>query len=231
MTRRFGRFPASLDAVLWDMDGVLVDSEPMHVETARELLAEYGVPYSDEDNARHFGHTDAELFRDVVARHRLTVSVDELVRRRAELVVKRTWDDPHPMDGVPDVLHTLHAAGYRFALASASGPPVIEATLGALAIRPLFDVVVSGLTVGRGKPAPDIFLEAARRLGVPPARCLVVEDSRNGLLAAKAAGMTCVSIPCAATTGEDFSEADYRLPTLRDLPALLAAPTETGQSS
>jgi HAD superfamily hydrolase (TIGR01509 family) len=203
------------------MDGVLVDSEPMHVETARALLAEYGVPFTDEDNAKHFGRTDAEMFRNVLAQHRVSVSVDEMVKRRAEIVVKRTWENPNAMEGVPDVLRALHAAGYRFALASASAPPVIEATLGALGVRPLFDIVVSGLVVGRGKPAPDIFLETARQLGVAPAACVVVEDSRNGLLAAKAAGMTCVSIPCPATSGEDFSEADYRFRTLRELLLLL----------
>lgn len=204
------------------MDGVLVDSEPMHLETARALFGELGVPYSDEENARHFGRTDAEMFRDMLAKYQLPVSVDEMVRRRAEIVVKRTWEDPHAMDGVPDVLHALHAAGYRFALASASAAPVIEATLGALDVRALFDVVVSGLVVGRGKPAPDIFLEAAQQLGVAPAACVVVEDSRNGLLAAKAAGMTCVSIPCHATMHEDFSEADYRIRSLRELLPLLA---------
>jgi HAD superfamily hydrolase (TIGR01509 family) len=203
------------------MDGVLVESEPMHVETARTLLAGYGVVYTDEENARYFGRTDAELFRDMVARHRLAVSVDELVRKRIALNVARTWANPNPMDGVPDVLHALHAAGYRFALASAGAPAVIEATLLALRVRDLFEVVVSGLTVGRGKPAPDIFLEAARQLALPPAACLVVEDSRNGLLAAKAAGMACAAIPCEMTRGAGFGEADYRFETLRELAPLL----------
>ena len=203
------------------MDGILVDSEPMHVETTRRILGEYRITFTDEENARYFGRTDAELFRDVVAQHRLPVPVEELVDRRIELVVKHTWEDPHPMDGVPDVLHALHVARYRLALASSSGPPVIEATLGALGVRPLFEVVVSGATVGRGKPAPDIFLETARQLGLSPAACVVVEDSRNGLLAAKAAGMACVSIPCASTSREDFGEADYRCRTLRDLLPLL----------
>ena len=208
-------------AVIFDMDGVLVDSEPMHAETARELLAGFGVDFRDEDNRRYFGFTDAELFRDLIHRHALPASVDELVGRRAELVVKRTWENPNAMDGVPDVLRALHDARYRLAVASSSAPDIIAATIDALAIRPLFEVVVSGLTVGRGKPAPDIFLETARQLGVVPAACLVVEDSRNGLLAAKAAGMACASVPCDATRGERFSEADYRFATLSDLLPLL----------
>ncbi|MBI1736881.1 MAG: HAD family phosphatase [Candidatus Rokubacteria bacterium] len=208
-------------AVIFDMDGVLVDSEPMHAETADEVLAEFGVTFGVEDSARYFGFTDAEMFADLVARHRLPVPVDELIGRRNALAIERTWQDPRPMDGVPDVLESLRRHRYRLALASSSAPEIIAATLDALAVRPLFDVVVSGVTVGRGKPAPDIFLETARQLGVAPAACLVVEDSRNGLLAAKAAGTACASVPCEATSGEDFSEADYRFKTLRDLLPLL----------
>jgi len=80
---------------------------------------------------------------------------------------------------------------------------------------------VSGLAVGRGKPAPDVFLETARRLGVAPGRCLVVEDSRNGLLAARAAGMACAAVPCPATRHEDFAEADFRLAALLELLPIL----------
>jgi HAD superfamily hydrolase (TIGR01509 family) len=207
--------------VIFDMDGVLVDSEPMHAETTREVLARFGTAHTDSDNARYFGFTDAEMFRDVVARHALAVSADELVRQRVDLIVKHTWANPNPREGVPDVPRALHAAGYRLALASSSGPEGIAATLGVLEIRPLFEVVVSGLALGRGKPAPDIFLETARQLRVHPAACLVVEDSRNGLLAAKAAGMACASIPCGATSGESFGEADYRFRTLKELLGLL----------
>jgi HAD superfamily hydrolase (TIGR01509 family) len=214
---RAGRF----DAVIFDMDGVLVDSEPMHAETAHEVLAPYGVTFGAEDSARYFGFTDVEMFRDLIARHRLSVDADELVRRRTELLVKRTWEDPRPMDGVPDVLHAIRGLGCRLALASSSGPEGIAATLDALAVCVLFDVIVSGLTLGRGKPAPDIFLVTARRLGLAPARCLVVEDSRNGLLAAKAAGMACASVPCDSTRNEDFHEADHRLRTLRELLPIL----------
>ncbi len=84
-----------------------------------------------------------------------------------------------------------------------------------------FQAVVSGDEVARGKPAPDGFLLAARRLGVQPARCLVVEDSRNGVLAAKAAGMAVAAVPCPATSHEDFSPADWVLPSLEALPKVL----------
>jgi HAD superfamily hydrolase (TIGR01509 family) len=128
---------------------------------------------------------------------------------------------PIPMAGVPEVLERVRASGYRMALASSAEPRVIRANLSALALEPLFEAVVSGTQVARGKPAPDVFLAAAERLDVPPAQCLVIEDSRNGLLAAKAAGMRCAVAPCAHTRHQDFREADHRLAALPDLLALL----------
>jgi HAD superfamily hydrolase (TIGR01549 family) len=125
------------------------------------------------------------------------------------------------MAGVPDVLVGARAAGYRLALASSAETPVIDATVETLRLTALFELRVSGWEVGRGKPAPDVFLEAARRLGLPPGECLVVEDSRNGLLAAKAAGMRCVVVPCEATRAHDFGEADHRLASLPELLSLL----------
>jgi beta-phosphoglucomutase-like phosphatase (HAD superfamily) len=94
----------------------------------------------------------------------------------------------------------------------------------ALGLRDLFELRDSGWEVGRGKPAPDFFLETARRLALPPAACLVIEDSRNGLLAAKAAGMRCVAVPCEATLAHDFTEADHRVACLPELLPLLLAP-------
>jgi beta-phosphoglucomutase-like phosphatase (HAD superfamily) len=107
------------------------------------------------------------------------------------------------------------------ALASSAEVRLIEANLAALSIRPLFEAIVSGTQVACGKPAPDVFLAAADRLGTSPAQCLVVEDSRNGLLAAKAAGMRCAVVPCSYTRDQDFREADHRLSALPDLLALL----------
>jgi HAD superfamily hydrolase (TIGR01509 family) len=211
----------SIAAVIFDMDGVLVDSEPMHFEATRRVLTPLGIEYTDADNERFFGFTDPEVFRILAGEHGLELREAELVRERTRCIVEMTRASPTPMEGVPDVLHRLVRARYRLALASSSSPDVIAATLDAIGVDDLFEVVVSGLVVGRGKPAPDIFLETARRLGVAPSECLVIEDSRNGLLAAKAAGMSCVAIPCPATRSQDFSEAEYQLERLVELLPLL----------
>jgi HAD superfamily hydrolase (TIGR01509 family) len=211
----------SVDAVIFDMDGVLVDSEPIAMEAMRRVMARQGVTYTQAENDEFLGRTTLEECRILRARHRLEVHERDLTAQYVDILVELIRERPRPMPGVPDILADLCEAGYRLALASSAEPAVITTNVRGLDLARFFEVVVSGTEVHRGKPAPDIFLETARRLGLPAPRCLVVEDSRNGLLAAKAAGMACAVIPCASTRGQDFREADYRLGTLRDLLGLL----------
>jgi HAD superfamily hydrolase (TIGR01509 family) len=210
-----------IEAVVFDMDGVLVDSEPLHVEAARRSLAAYGVGYSDAENSEFTGFTDLEVFAILKRRHGLTPTVDELARRFADGLIALLQRQAVPLPGVPGVLVSLRQAGYRLALASSSSLEIIATTLRTLRITEHFPIVVSSVEVGRGKPAPDVFLAAASRLGLPPSRCLVVEDSRNGVLAAKRAGMACVAVPCGVTRGQDFAEADVVLDSLEALSPLL----------
>jgi HAD superfamily hydrolase (TIGR01509 family) len=211
----------SLQAVIFDMDGVLVDSEPFGFEALRRVMARHGLPYGEAENAEFLGRTTLESCRILKARHRLPESEETLAEWYLEGMLEQISRGPIPMPGVPRVLEKVRASGYRMALASSAELRVIDANLTALALRPLFEAVISGTQVARGKPAPDVFLAAAERLGVAPGGCLVVEDSRNGLLAAKAAGMRCAVVPCAHTRHQDFGEADHRLGALDELLSLL----------
>ncbi len=208
-------------AVIFDMDGVLVDSEPFGFEALRRVMARYGLGYSEEENAEFLGRTTLESCRTLRARHALPDAVEALADFYIQEMLEQIGKGPIPMPGVPEVLVRLRAAGYPLALASSAEVRVIHANLTALALAPLFEAVVSGTQVARGKPAPDVFVAAAERLAVAPEGCLVVEDSRNGLLAAKAAGMRCAIVPCAHTRHQDFREADHHLAALPDLLTLL----------
>ena len=212
---------ATIHAVIFDMDGVLVDSEPFGFEALRRVMTRHGLPYSEEENAEFLGRTTLDSCRILKERHGFGASAETLADWYVEHMLEQIDRGPIPMAGVPEVLQRVRASGYRLALASSAEVRVIEANLAALAIRPLFETVVSGTQVPRGKPAPDVFLAAADRLATPPAQCLVIEDSRNGLLAAKAAGMRCAVVPCRYTREQDFSEADHRLAALPDLLSLL----------
>lgn len=212
----------SVTAVIFDMDGVLVDSEPANFEALRRVLARYGRQYTEADNDEFIGLTDHDHFTRLRERYGLEPSVDELVQQWLDLALELIPAQTVPMPGVDVVLAELLRRGYSLALASSAMRAVIEARLTALGVRPAFSAIVSADDVARGKPAPDIFLEAARRLDVPPPRCLVVEDSRNGVLAARAAGMLC-AVVSGSRAGEPgpLWEGDFRLRGLVDLLAVL----------
>jgi HAD superfamily hydrolase (TIGR01509 family) len=199
------------------MDGVLADSEPLHQHTIRLLLAEYGVDWNPDGDDPTVGMRSLEGFAVICSLHPLPHDPARLDELYIERVLPVLRERVRPLPGVPDVLRALAARGLRLALASSSGPAVIETTLTTLGVRALFDAVVSGVEVSRGKPAPDVFLEAARRLRVAPEACLVIEDSQRGVHAARAAGMRCVAIPCGETRDHDFSAATLVLPTLSEL--------------
>ncbi len=223
MTGTPPRLLADLRAVIFDMDGVLVDSEPVNFQAMRRLLARYSLEYTEEDDRRFRGRRNLDLFATLRAAHPSLPREAELDGEYTALLTSLIRQSCRPLPGVPDVLHMLADRGYRLALASSSTPGVIAETLRSLGIDGVFALTVSGVEVPQGKPAPDIFLQAARRLHLPAAQCVVIEDSRNGVLAAVAAGMPCVAVPCALTQDEDFREATVRLDTLPELLPLLPA--------
>jgi HAD superfamily hydrolase (TIGR01509 family) len=214
-----GRRP--LLAVVLDMDGVLVDSEPLHLEAARAALGRAGSSFTERDNQAFFGATDPELFRILRILFDLDTTTDALVAAKTAHLERLIRAGARPLPGVPAVPRWLRGAGFALGLASASTGAIIRAVLETVGLDGAFQAIVSGDEVVRGKPAPDGFLLAARRLGVAPEACLVVEDSRNGVLAAKAAGMAVAAIPCPATSHQDLSPADLVLPTLEALPKAL----------
>jgi HAD superfamily hydrolase (TIGR01509 family) len=207
----------AVDAIIFDMDGVLVDSEPLHTRATTVLLAHLGLDWDERESAEYIGLTDVESFAALQARHGLAGDPVDLAALWAERTIILLQQHARPLPGVPTVPLALRERGYRLALASSSRLSVIEATLDAIGARQLFEVIVSGAEVPRGKPSPDVFLEAARRLGMSPARCLVIEDSRHGVTAARAAGMRCLAIPCPTTAHQDFADATARLNTLPDV--------------
>jgi HAD superfamily hydrolase (TIGR01509 family) len=199
------------------MDGVLADSEPLHQDVIRRLVAEYGVDWCPDGNDPTVGLRAIEGFAVICALHALPHGPQELDARYTERVLPVLRERLVPMPGVPDVPRALAGRGVRLAIASSSSPSVIDTTLTTLGVRELFQTIVSGVEVARGKPAPDVFLKAAQRLGVAPERCVVVEDSERGVRAARAAGMRCVAVPCGETRHHDFSEATLVLPSLPEL--------------
>jgi beta-phosphoglucomutase-like phosphatase (HAD superfamily) len=186
---------APFDAVIFDLDGVLVDSEPWWDEVRIAFATAHGRPWMEADRAAVMGPNSLGWARIMRERLALDMPVDDILRVVVDGVVTRYRDRPAPViAGAPEAVRRI-AGRYPVAVASSAHREVIDAALAALGLEDVLDTVVSSDEVEHGKPAPDVYLEAARRLGVSPSRCLVVEDSLNGVRSGKAAGMTVVLVP------------------------------------
>ena len=199
-----------IEAVVFDMDGVIIDSEPVHYESTRLLFQdELGVTLRESVNNEFLGSTDRHMFEVLRERYGLSPTVDELIARRKVIYMKLLDEQGLPWrDGVLDLIADLASANYRLAVASSGLKHIIEHTLVTGAMRDLFEAVVSGDEITNPKPAPDIYLEAARRLSIDPALCAAIEDTDVGVRAAKAAGMFTIAFPCPTTKDMDFGPAD-----------------------
>jgi HAD superfamily hydrolase (TIGR01509 family) len=186
----------SFAAVFYDMDGVLVDSE-IHWDTAIAMFFESrGVPYSKELKRNLSGKGFKQNMEWAKLVYGWNESVEVLVEEYAKQseVVYETHATPLP--GVVEVLRLAKGHHYKTAIASAATLPRIEKIVERFSWQPYFDALISVDHVGGvGKPAPDVYLHAAKVLGVEPEECVVIEDSENGVRAAKAAGMTCIAVP------------------------------------
>ncbi|CAL9285055.1 HAD family hydrolase [Streptomyces rochei] len=196
---------SSLDgiSVIFDLDGTLVDSEPNYYEAGRQTLAEYGVDdFTWTDHEGYVGISTQETVADWKRRYGLRAPVEELlaVKNRHYLDLARTSARAYPE--MRKFVELLAGEGVPLAVASGSSPEAISAILARTGLDSLLPTVVSADEVARGKPAPDVFLEAARRLGADPADCVVLEDAAPGAAAAHAAGMRCIAIPYVAAQAD-----------------------------
>ena len=181
-------------AIIFDMDGVIVDSEPLHERAFREVLGEIGYAGNHGiDFPAYFGKSDLVVWRDFIARHQPAQSLDELARRKEEKFAALLKREEPVFDGLIELLEKLEKK-YRLALASGSRHVTIREVLALRDLRRFFPVAVSSEDVAHGKPAPDIFLRGAELLDVKPSDCCVVEDSEAGVEAGLSAGMTVIAI-------------------------------------
>jgi HAD superfamily hydrolase (TIGR01509 family) len=185
----------SIESVIFDLDGVLVDSEIWWDEVRIAFAADHGRTWTAADQSAVMGANSAGWARIMRQRLELDLAEPAIERAIVDAVVERYRIDGAPrIDGAIGAVRRI-AADRPVAVASSAHARVIAAALEATGLTDIFEVVVSSDEVAHGKPAPDVYLEAARRLGLEPAMCLVVEDSFNGVRAARAAGMTVVLIP------------------------------------
>ena len=198
------------------MDGVLADSEPVYYRAMRDVLAPLGHMVTDEHQRAIMGHSIQDTWLYLQQAFNLKGPLDLLVEMY-DLELRRLLLQVHEtLPGVRELIPALRERDVPIAVASSSLPEWIEALLGGLGLLHSFDALVSATMVEHPKPAPDIYIEAARRLGAAPEETIGIEDTPTGLASAKAAGLFTVQVRASSTAFEPLPDADLVLDTLRD---------------
>ncbi len=207
-----------LKAVIFDLDGVIVDSEPLHFAADLLTAADYGAGVTEDDLFAYVGTAGPEMWADLIEKYGIQDTLEGVIARQTlhklELLKQRRMA---AIPGVMELLAEAARSGLSIGLASSSPRYFIEAMVENLGIGGYFGAVVSGEEVAQSKPAPHIFLKTASLLGVESCACLVIEDSSHGVRAAKAAGMVCVGFVNPTSGTQDLSPADMIVCSIADI--------------
>jgi HAD superfamily hydrolase (TIGR01509 family) len=206
-----------IKGILWDMDGVIVDTGELHYQTWADVLSRYGVSYSRDQFRRYFGMNNVSIMKILMGDHVSPELMKSIPDEKEELFRKRVDPSLKPYPGVIDCIDLFHRLGYRQAVASSAPWENIVVIIRNLGLDKSFDTLVSGLEMP-GKPAPDVFLKAAGEIGIAPGACVVIEDSLAGVAAAKAAGMRCIAVTN-THSAEALSGADRIVKSLEEVAA------------
>jgi beta-phosphoglucomutase len=205
-------------AAIFDMDGVLVDTYRAHYRSWLRMAEPAGLTFTEAEFAPTFGRTSREIIGTFWGAGRFSPAEIAALDDQKEAAFREIIAVDFPaMPGVHELLHSLRAAGFALAIGSSAPPANVDVVLEKLGVRGLFRAIVTGSDVTRGKPDPQVFLLAAARLGVPPARCAVVEDAPPGIAAAKAAGMKAIGLASTGRTRESLVAADLVVDELAEL--------------
>jgi HAD superfamily hydrolase (TIGR01509 family) len=184
----------TVQAVIFDMDGVIVDSEPYSMQALIDVLRHYGIDPTEDDLRRSYGRRVHDDFADYFCRYGVTADLNTAIAHKHARYYHLAAGQLKPFPGVMPLIQRLRDHGYRLALASSGDRVKVAFGMQALGLDATFDSVVCGDDVTHSKPEPEIYLMAARRLGISPAGCIAIEDAPAGVEAAKRAGMRCIAV-------------------------------------
>ena len=207
-----------IEAILWDLDGVLVDTAGLHYRAWRQLLSELGRSLSEEEFRRTFGLRNDLILRDMLG-ETSDEEVERLSERKEALFRQHAAGGVSPLPGAIDLVRRAREGGRRMALVTSTPRANIDLVLTGAGLAGAFDTIVAAEDVSRGKPDPEGYLLAARRLGVAPERCLVIEDAPGGIEAARRAGMRSLAVTTTRPR-QDLAAADAVVDSLSEAAAL-----------
>jgi len=208
--------PGNLEAVIWDMDGVIADTGPYHLKAWQETFRKRGVAFSEEDFRRHFGQRNDTIIGDTLGAGTPIAEVQAIAAEKEDRYRQLVSQQVAPLPGAIELIKSLVAKGVKMAIASSAPMENIQLITGSLGLADCFQAVVWGGEVTEGKPSPQGFLLAAEKLGVEPGNCLVIEDAVAGVAAAKSAGMKCLAVTN-SHPAERLSKADLVVNALSEV--------------
>lgn len=208
-----------LEAVIFDMDGLLADTEKLHMAAYRKALGAYGRDLDDRKFSEHWIR-DGKGIAEYLQETKIPLLANDIRRIKAEVFLELVSSSAEPMPGAIELLRMLESRK-RLALASSSYRADVDGILNKLGIVHYFETIVSRSDVLRVKPFPDIFLCAAERMRLEPAQCVVIEDAEKGIVAAHRAGMKSIAVPNIYTINNDFSKASIALKSLDEITPVL----------
>lgn len=195
-------------AVIFDMDGVIAETEHVHIKAEKQTMLKYGIQISEEELHRYTGTTAKQMFTELIKKYRLDTTFEKMFKEKEKILFRLLEEDTKPTKGVIELLHKLREMNIKLGIASSSHRKLIQYVLNKLQITNLFDSIVSAEDIVNSKPHPEIFFTSAKRLKANAAECLVVEDSKLGVEAAKEAGMKCLGYVNPSSGNQDLSKAD-----------------------
>jgi beta-phosphoglucomutase family hydrolase len=181
-------------AVLWDLDGVIADTAFCHCLSWQQAFVKRGVTFTEEQFRHHFGQRNDLIIRCILGPDVPLDQIQNIAQDKEEFFQQNIVKDLRPFPGVVNLLRLLKEKGIKSSIGSSAPRENIRITLSHLDIENYFQAIASGQDVSEGKPSPQIFLLAAKRLNVDPAHCIVIEDSVAGIEAAKSGGMLCIAV-------------------------------------
>ena len=203
-----------IKAVIFDMDGVMIDSEPLWEKTERILLARRDIEYNPTYRDQIVGLNQNDSGKLLIDTFELKETVEDIISERVEILTAIYEEELEVVLDLIPLLDNLRDNKFKLAVASSSPLRVINFVLDMFSLQEYFPVVVSGECTENGKPHPDIYLHTAKRLEVEPSECAAIEDSINGVKSAKAAGMYCIAVPDKRLSQMEFQNADIIVPNL-----------------
>jgi HAD superfamily hydrolase (TIGR01509 family) len=210
-----------INAIFWDNDGVLVDTEPLYFETTREVFASIGVPLTEDDYIDLFLVKGSGAWHLVEAQGRSPAEIERLRDERNARYAERLAQRSHAVEGIADVLSALHGQ-YTMGVVTTCRRDHFEVMHRHTGLLKYFDFVLTHDDYARTKPHPDPYLAALARCGAAPASSVAIEDSSRGLAAAKAAGIRCLVVPGPLTERRLINGAERILGSVADIPAAIA---------